>query len=276
MPLSFCVLGSGSSGNCTLLRLDGPEGCRHILIDAGLSPRQTVEQMGELGVGLDMVSDVLITHADHDHFHAGWVDARLPSRITWRAHRRHLGRGALAGLAMCDTVPFADAFSLSPGTAVEPLLLPHDALGSVGYVIDHGGVRLGFATDLGRVSPAFKRHFTNLSALAIESNYDRGMQVESPRPAMLKRRIMGGLGHLSNEQALEAVLTADRAGDLRHVVLLHLSRQCNDSTLVKRLYARQAPHLLSRLTITHQRRSTPMLHVTRAATPLRGEQLALF
>ena len=83
---------------------------------------------------------------------------------------------------------------------------------------------------------------------------------------------MGGLGHLSNEQALDAAIACDEQSDLEHLVLLHLSRQCNDPALVRRLYARRAPHLLGRLTLTTQRVPTPLLHI-RGPWPMPGRQL---
>ena len=87
---------------------------------------------------------------------------------------------------------------------------------------------------------------------------------------------MGGAGHLSNEQSLDAVLEIAARSTLSHVVPLHLSRQCNSPTIVKRLYARRAPHLLDALTISSQRTPTPMLHVRAGArVPRSGEQLAL-
>jgi len=144
------------------------------------------------------------------------------------------------------------------------MLLAHDDLGSVGLVIEHAGLRLGFATDLGRVPAALIDHFSGIDALALESNYDRAMQVESARPPFLKRRIMGGAGHLSNAQALEAVCRIDARAGLSHVALLHLSQECNEEGLVRALYQREAPHLLERLTITHQRQPSPLLEVKRA------------
>ena len=260
--LSFCVLGSGSAGNCTLVRLGDDGEARHVLIDAGLSPRQTAHRLGPLGVGLDDISDILLTHTDHDHFHAGWRDPGS-KRIacTWRAARRHLRHDRAAGLPARDTEPFDGPFEVQPGTRVEVTMLPHDELGSTGFVIDHGGVRLGFATDLGRVPGTLLKRFDDLDALALESNYDPQLERASSRPDFLKQRIMGGLGHLSNEQALETVLHIAGRCDLRHIALLHLSRQCNDPTIVRGLFARRAPHLLGRLTITNQREPTPMLHV---------------
>ncbi len=72
---------------------------------------------------------------------------------------------------------------------------------------------------------------------------------------------MGGMGHLSNDQALAAAMACAEQSDLEHLVLLHLSRQCNDPHLVRQLYARRAPDLFGRLTLTSQRVPTPVLHV---------------
>jgi phosphoribosyl 1,2-cyclic phosphodiesterase len=260
--LSFCVLGSGSAGNCTLVRLRAGGTDRHVLIDAGLSPRQTARRLGPLGIGLDDISDILLTHVDYDHFHPGWRDAGAARFTgTWRAARQHLRQARAAGLPARGTAPFDDLFEMEPPTRVEVTGLPHDELGTSGFVIDHGGVRLGYATDLGRVPKTMLGGFEDLAALALESNYDRQLQLASSRPAILKRRIMGGLGHLSNEQALEAVLHIAERCELRHIALLHLSRQCNDPAIVRSLFARRAPHLLGRLTITNQHEPTPLLHV---------------
>jgi phosphoribosyl 1,2-cyclic phosphodiesterase len=258
--LSFCVLGSGSAGNCTLVTLGAGAGARHVLIDAGLSPRQTARRLGPLGIGLDDITDVLLTHIDQDHFNPGWRVADAMS-CTWRAARRHVKRVRAAGLPARRTAAFDDAFDMEPSTRVEVTALPHDELGTSGFVIDHDGVRLGFATDLGRVPQTLLGNFEGLAALALESNYDPQLQRASSRPADLKRRIMGGLGHLSNEQALEAVIHIAKRGALRHIALLHLSRQCNDPAIVHSLFARRAPQLLGRLTITNQHEPTPLLHV---------------
>ncbi len=262
MALSFCVLASGSGGNCTLVSLrDGATARRHLLIDAGLAPRTTARRLARLGVSLREIEAILLTHADCDHIHLAWIGVTARLGIPWRLHRRHLRRAVALGLPASAVEPCEGPFDLGPATRVDPVLLPHDDLGSCGFVIAHSGRRLGHATDFGRVTPAFAEHFSRLDALAIESNYDRQLQVQSARPAFLKRRIMGGLGHLSNEQALDAVLAVDATSDLRHVALLHLSRECNRPELVRRLVARQAPHLLERLTITSQHSATPLLGV---------------
>jgi phosphoribosyl 1,2-cyclic phosphodiesterase len=268
MSLAFCVLASGSSGNCTVLRLDG--GRRHVLIDAGLSPRETQRRLEPLGLGLDAVGAILLTHLDADHLAPGWLGLVEELDLPVRVHRRHVRAAARLGLPVPAMQPFDVEFALAPHTVVRGLLMAHDDLGAVAYVIDHRGARLGFATDLGCVPPALLAAFTGLHALALESNYDRAMQSASSRPEFLKRRIMGGLGHLSNEQALVAATRIAARSELAHLVLLHLSRECNSPALVRRLYAARAPHLARRLTIAGASAATPWLQVHGAPLTLWG------
>ncbi len=262
MSISLCVLGSGSGGNCTLILLhNADQADRFILLDAGLSPRETAKRLGPLGITLEQISDVLITHLDQDHLNRGWVSPRRCRSFTWHISRRHLSEAFAAGLPTDTVKPFNDDIQLSEETFVSSVTLPHDDKATMGYRISHCGTEFGFATDLGLVPESLLDHFTNLDALAIESNYDKQMQLNSNRPSFLKKRIMGGLGHLSNEQSLEAVINLDESSKLQHVVLLHLSRQCNDPQLVKTLYASRYPDLLDRLTITNQFVPTPMLRI---------------
>ena len=133
-----------------------------------------------------------------------------------------------------------------------------------------------------RVPDFIYDRFRGLHALAFESNYDRRMQIDSHRPAFLKRRIMGGSGHLSNEQSFEAVTRIAMESKLSHVVLLHLSRECNDPRIITKHYAEHAPDLLDRLTITNQFEPTPILGVHRKGRkgrpvkPRIGQQLSMF
>jgi len=284
MAISFAVLGSGSSGNSTVVTLNGATQPVHLLIDAGLSPRQTAKRLSPFGLSLEDISDVLVTHFDSDHFHAGWIAGMEKHGVTVHAHRRHRHQ-ALRAIGSVRRVQFhEDGPELQRGvaTAIESMLLAHDDVGTVGFVIEHDGTRLGYATDLGRVPKSLFERFTRLDALAFESNYDVQMQKSSRRPAFLKRRIMGGAGHLSNDQAMDAILEIASTSPLQHVALLHLSRQCNCPRLVQRLYSDRARHLLDRLTITNQYEPTPMLHVKlqrRAVAPVVervGSQLPLF
>src|SRR4029450_9837091 len=208
MSLSFCVLGSGSAGNCTLVM--GNDGSGHrkcFLIDAGLSPRATALRMRTLGIHPRELSAILLTHLDHDHFYIGWLKAIEKHKLDLRLciHHRHRNWAWRAGLSIRRVELFKEDLRLDSGPAIKATLLAHDDMGSVGFVIEHDGLRLGYATDLGRVPDTLLDHCDNPPALAIESNCDRQMQIDSGRPWFLKRRIMGGSGHLSNEQSLEAV-----------------------------------------------------------------------
>jgi phosphoribosyl 1,2-cyclic phosphodiesterase len=265
--LSLSILASGSSGNCTLVCCEGAARRRNFLIDAGLSPRQTQARLESLGLGVEMVSDILLTHLDADHLARGWGPICAELGITVHVHRRHCQAAIRAGVDPRDLHTFETGFDLGPRTSVHGMLLAHDRLGSIAYRIEHASRCLGFATDLGRVTRTLLTPFAALHALALESNYDRSLQLRSSRPEFLKQRIMSGLGHLSNEQALDAVLAIDRRSTLEHVVLLHLSRECNSPELVRHLWARRAPHLLNRLVITSAERPTPLLEVGAVAAP---------
>ncbi len=276
-PVSFCVLGSGSGGNCTHLVLRGSGRPRHVLIDCGLSVRATAARLAAVGCAVDDVTDVVLTHLDHDHLSRGWVRRIRKAGIDVHLHRQHRNRAVRMGITGHTMRLYRERFRIGDGVEVEPVLLAHDDLGAVGFVIEHANVRLGFATDLGRVPRTLLDAFVDLDAVAIESNYDPVMQMASPRTARLKRRITGGRGHLSNEESLEAVLAIAKRSRLAHVVPLHVSRQCNDPRLIERLYATAAPHLRDRLTIAAQTRPTPVLHVTPFAGARRcGDQLMMF
>lgn len=264
MSLSFCVLGSGSGGNSTLV-ICGPPGDASVrkcfLVDCGLSPRATAKRMAPLGVTLDEISAILLTHFDTDHFYPGWLKMIQKRNLPVHAHKRHRNAAWAAGLTAREVSLFNGSLDLDCGVQASTMLMAHDDLGSVSFVLDHAGCRLGYATDVGCVPKSLFDHFSGLHALAIESNYDREMQLASGRPIYLKRRIMGGSGHLSNVQSLEAVRLIADASPLSHIALLHLSRQCNDPDLVRELYLQYAPDLLDRLTITEQFEASPLLEV---------------
>jgi phosphoribosyl 1,2-cyclic phosphodiesterase len=150
------------------------------------------------------------------------------------------------------------------GMEVLPIHLPHDLKGTIGFVVSSSAGRIGYATDLGRVPGELIDHFSDrggVDLLAIESNYDPVMQYGSSRPAFLKQRIMGGKGHLSNEQAFTAVrqITA-RSGGGRpgKIVLLHRSSRCNCPTIVQRVFD-QDPAIGRRVVLAQQRRRSRWL-----------------
>ncbi|MBL8764348.1 MAG: MBL fold metallo-hydrolase [Phycisphaerae bacterium] len=228
----LCVLASGSSGNCSVL-VSQHSGRRSVcLIDLGLSPRRTSAALAKLGLWLSDVTDVLLTHLDIDHCQPAWA-AALPADAHVHIFRGHVPEAERTGMLARPLRVFTSDFELSCGAEVSPLRMPHDLEGVIAFRLNWPRSSLGFATDLGRVTDGLVGHLAGVDVLAIESNYDPMMQRRAARPEFLKRRIMGGSGHLSNAQAAEA---AQRIAPRDHVVLLHLSRQCNDPELVSRMH----------------------------------------
>ena len=277
MSLELCVLASGSGGNCTVVRTPGGA----VLVDAGIGPRTAAARMNGTGAMVRDVIAICLTHLDRDHFSTGWI-----ATIRTRGIRVHCHAERVADLLeICNgeleenIVAFDGEFEPVAGLRIGPIALAHDRDGSHGFLIEGFGCRVGYATDLGRVPAELVERFIGLDVLAIESNYDPILQERSPRPWFLKRRIMGGRGHLSNEQALAAVRQildrCERTGSRlpAHIVLLHRSRQCNCPNLVRKLFSRDA-RIAPRLTLAEQFERSRWLRAT-PARALAGEQLML-
>ena len=267
------ILGSGSSGNLAILDLPDPAGDgeppRHLLIDLGLGPRTTRTRLNEHGgdLALDRVIGVLATHADQDHLRRSWAHTITCHRWPVYASPSHHPGLARLGVpaARLHAVPdLGRSVQIIPGVTVSAAIAPHDDHGTSAYRIDVSSgegtsVSLGWATDLGRFTSPVERLLEGCDSLAIESNYDPELQSRSPRPPFLKRRITGGHGHLSNREALEAVLRLALHREPAFIALLHLSRDCNHPDLVQRLWEDRAPGLASRVHLAHATRPLPTL-----------------
>lgn len=232
---AVAVLASGSSGNCTALVLDSCHRRRITLIDAGLSPRRTESMLAGIGLNIADLDSIILTHLDHDHYHGGWA-AGLPAGARVRVHKRHVHRGRRDNRLPTAHETFDDSFELCPGVETRVCMASHDDLGVASFRFEFAalGASMGFATDLGRVTQPVLDHLKSVDVLAIESNYCPQLQQSSMRPHFLKRRIMGGSGHLSNEETLRAI---EEIGPRTHVVFLHLSRECNRPEIIKEMHA---------------------------------------
>jgi len=261
--IAFRVLASSSRGNCSVLVITSAGRRRVFLIDAGLSPRRTSELLASTGLAADSIAGVILTHLDHDHWHPGWLSA-LPEGCTVHIHRRHRGRAERGGMLYLRTNVFETDFEIAPGVDARPVLGSHDDLGVAAFRFDFGrtGRALGFATDLGRATDPLVEHLEGVDVLAIESNYCPRLQAASLRPDFLKRRITGGSGHLSNEQAAEA---AARIAPREHTILLHLSLDCNTPDRARRGHA-WAPYAL---TLAHDTEPTPWIPLMWGSAPAR-------
>jgi phosphoribosyl 1,2-cyclic phosphodiesterase len=260
-PPALCVLASGSSGNCSVLLTGPARAPRATLIDAGLSPRRVAALLAERGLGMHQVDAIVLTHLDRDHWHPAWTKKVRDLAAPVFVHASHLGRATREGVLPRRTEKFVHEVAPVAGVRATAMMMSHDDLGVAAFRFELEGDAgtLGFATDVGRVTGDLIDHLAGVDTLAIESNYCPDMQRASDRPEFLKRRIMGGAGHLSNHECADAVA---RIAPREHVVFLHLSRQCNRPELVGAMHA-GADYAW---TITSQHEATRWIPL-RAGTP---------
>jgi phosphoribosyl 1,2-cyclic phosphodiesterase len=279
MSLELCILASGSAGNSTVLRTPGGV----MLIDAGIGPRTTAKRMAGTGVDVTDLRSICLTHLDRDHFTPTWLATikKLGIRLFCHEDRREDLRAAIRESNFDVPLSTFDGQAFEPIANVKfrALTFQHDELGSHGFIIEALGRRIGYATDLGRVPKALIERFCGVDVLALESNYDPQMEMNSARPWFLKRRIMGGKGHLSNQQAFDAIrgiLDRCQSGSHRlpeHIVLLHRSRECNCPKVLRKLFESDK-RIAPRLTLAEQYERSPWLGL-HDRRPLVGEQLSL-
>ncbi|MEM8783484.1 MAG: MBL fold metallo-hydrolase [Planctomycetota bacterium] len=282
--LSLCNLGSGSGGNATLLRRASRDGADEAcLIDAGFGPRTVATRMAQAGLDLTQVRTLCVTHFDRDHFKPRWCSLLGDLGVRVFCHRWHVPElercrdaWCLLDAGLVHAFDDGDQLRVLPGVTARPMRCQHDRQGTSAFRFDGAGLSVGFATDLGHVPGGLLDHFAGLDALCIESNYDHGMTTRSARPTFVNRRNLSDSGHLSNEQARDAVVEIARRGPfgrLREVLLLHRSSQCNHPTKVRKCFA-DLPGFVGRVLQTQPRRRTRWLAL-RPWPAVRRAQLGL-
>ena len=259
------VIASGSGGNLSILTLqrrDLPP--RHVCIDLGIGPRTLARRLDEHApdVRLEDVAAVLITHPDGDHLRSTW--RRTLESTGWPVFAAPSHHAALATMAAPARLlrPLADGGREVPILAdvvtATTALAPHDDHGSTVIRLrvrtTRGDLRIRWATDVGRPTDEMRSLLSDCEVLGVESNYDAELQAASPRPPFLKARITGGHGHLSNAQALDLVRSLATGTTPDRIVLLHLSRECNDIDLVRDLWHGHDPNLAGRTHVAEQDR----------------------
>ena len=226
---SLTMLGSGSSGNSTLL---ATEHCK-ILVDGGLSARQVVLRLEQCGVTPEQLDGVVLTHEHTDHICGLEV---LCHKLNLPIYCNRLTAEALRSSGFADRCRnwrlFATGadFSICDIT-VQTFPVPHDAVDPIGFVFHAGSGSLGFITDLGYVTKLIVERLKGVQTLVVETNHDEKLlQNDAHRPWPVKQRIQSRHGHLSNTAAA-GVIEELLPGKIERVVLGHLSRDCNTPAL---------------------------------------------
>jgi len=225
LMLFVTSLNSGSNGNCYYV------GNEHeaVLIDAGISCRETEKRMRRLGLSLDKVKAVFISHEHIDHIKGVEVLSRrynLPVYITAGTHLH----------SRLNLVPIlVRSFSAAEPVCIGNLQVHaftklHDANDPHSFMVSDNGVNVGVFTDIGSPCENLIHYFGRCHAAILEANYDEDMLLNGRYPYYLKKRISGDKGHLSNAQALELFL-AYRPPYMSHIFLAHLSKENNSPEL---------------------------------------------
>jgi phosphoribosyl 1,2-cyclic phosphodiesterase len=249
------VLGSGSRGNATFIKTDSAR----ILIDAGLSRKDLAKRLESIGEDPDGIDAVLVTHEHNDH------GAGLRTMLKELSIRAYLTPGTLRGLQPetfemngSELILISAGVSFAVGDAViTPFAVPHDANEPTAFSISCLGLRITQLTDVGHMSDAVARELMGADCLILESNHDLEMLRVGPYPWVLKQRLMGRYGHLSNT-AVGRFIREQYDGRAAHMVLAHLSEKNNHPEIARQeaLRALRDRGLNSTVTTTRQQEPT--------------------
>lgn len=223
--MRFKSLGSGSTGNATLVQTTGSSVC-NLLIDCGFGLKQMQAKLEQAGVQPQDISGIFITHEHGDH--TGCVQA-LSARYSipvW------MSAGTRAGIDFDDSARLlnlaSDGQSIHVGSLqITPFTVPHDARAPLQLTCTDGKAKFGVLTDLGHATDHVLHHLRDTNAMLLECNHDTDMLNASSYPGFLKQRVGGDHGHLSNGQAADIARAVHQQGNLRQVVAAHLSQQNN-------------------------------------------------
>jgi phosphoribosyl 1,2-cyclic phosphodiesterase len=226
----FASLASGSKGNC----LVAESGASRVLLDCGLSPRETSRRLARLGLAPADLSAILVTHEHDDHAgHAYPFAAQhaLPVYLTHGTRRAQEVDGAPADGVELRLIEGREPFAVGD-LRVEPFTVPHDAREPVQFVLGDGARRLGVLTDLGTSTAHVETMLSGCDALVLEANHDLDLLWGGDYPKWLKERIGGPFGHLDNAAAGRLLAALERSR-LQHVIAAHLSQQNNRAELAR-------------------------------------------
>ncbi|VTS05223.1 MBL fold metallo-hydrolase [Tuwongella immobilis] len=289
MSIQFSQLASGSRGNVGFLQSGG----QSVLIDVGLSPRTLQSRLATIGADVRSIRAAVLTHTHGDHWKPRSLDWLLQHRIPLFCHADHfLSMGyawtELERMKALGLVHFFlpnEPFRVTDRISATPFWVSHDARPTFGFRFEEQALfgplwSMAYASDLGTWDQSQLQAMANVDLLAVEFNHDEAMERRSSRPRYLIDRVLGNEGHLSNRQASELVqevVAHSRDVLLKHLILLHLSGECNTAPL-----ARSAAEVAlfrgrssAQILVAQQDRALPCVSLLRAKRPVqRGDSVS--
>lgn len=244
--MKITVLGSGSRGNSIVVQ----HGKSLIMIDAGFKFDDMLQRLEQANISASSIQALFVTHGHSDHTD-GVADlsrhASIPVFLTeelfiWAAESSRNGK-ALSNLSRNNVKFFTVQDKLHiESFEVMPIPVSHDSISPVGFVIEADGIKLSIVTDAGDIPSQSKDAMKDSNVIMLESSYDNDMLWASKRHYLLKKRIAGSTGHLSNEKSAE-IVSEILSGRTSDVLLLHLSQECNTPELARKAALEKNPNL---------------------------------
>jgi phosphoribosyl 1,2-cyclic phosphodiesterase len=272
MSLFITSLNSGSNGNCYYIGNDREA----ILVDAGISCKETEKRMQRLGLSMSKVKAIFISHEHTDHIKGVQVISKkyqLPVYITDDT----LLHG---GLSLNEQVvlSFKAYVPIQIGDIVVTAFPKfHDAAEPHSFIVACNDIKIGVFTDIGAPCEHLISHFKQCHAAFLEANYDEAMLANGSYPYYLKKRISGGHGHLSNKQALD-LFKAHKPAFMTHLLLSHLSKDNNNPALVLDLFNQHAGNTRIIVASRHEETAIYQISLTPSLVKakLKSQQLSMF
>lgn len=228
--MRFCVLGSGSKGNCTFVE----SGKTAVLIDAGFSGIEIERRLASIGGDISQISAILVTHEHGDHVKGvSILSRRHKIRVFVNQKTREAAGKLLENLHGFTCFSTGSSFQIDD-LEVHPFSTSHDTVDPVGFTINDGKACLGYCTDTGMVSKLIHHHLSFCHGLVLECNHDLEMLKNGHYPVHVQQRVRSKKGHLANPQTLEVLKQLYHDG-LEKVVLAHISESNNSSEIIGRI-----------------------------------------
>lgn len=253
----FCPLASGSKGNALFLGTDQTR----ILIDAGISALQVEKKLGEIGVAIDTIQAILVTHEHTDHIKG------IPQLAEkWKIPVFSNAETAKSIVSLLNCRPRFKIFTTGEPFSfgdleITPFSVPHDTPDPVAFRIQGPKQTVGICADLGYATSLVRKMLERCNTLYLEANHQPSMVHACARPAIYKERVLGRQGHLSNDACAE-LLKSIVHECLQHVYLAHLSSECNSEELALKIIQEALSQSPSRptLSIAYQDRVSSPVH----------------
>jgi phosphoribosyl 1,2-cyclic phosphodiesterase len=262
MALFIASLNSGSNGNCYYIGNHNEA----ILIDAGISCRETEKRMKRIGLSMNKVKAVFISHEHDDHIKG------IESLLKKYSLPVYITEETLQNTKLSIKKELLSYFRSNEririgGITIKAFTKKHDACDPHSFIVsDDNNICIGIFTDIGKACEQVTYHFRQCNAVFLEANYDDAMLAAGSYPYFLKNRISGGSGHLSNAAALD-LFCMHRSKKLTHLILSHLSENNNNPEIVQQLFMQHAGN--TKIIVADRYRETEVffIHQNVSSTP---------